>query len=75
VDGYVGQMAKKSFWNAYDHLGGCILLNLLWSLLSLRRGGGRSATDGLACLRCSVGCDRTMGTLPGSGRAGVLPSF
>jgi uncharacterized membrane protein YesL len=28
-------MARKSFWNAYDHLGGCFLLNLLWSLLSL----------------------------------------
>jgi uncharacterized membrane protein YesL len=28
-------MAKKSFWNAYDHLGGCVLLNLLWALLSL----------------------------------------
>jgi len=28
-------MAKKSFWNAYDHLGGCILLNLLWSLCSI----------------------------------------
>ncbi|MCK4273044.1 hypothetical protein KAX22_10345 [bacterium] len=31
----VGQMARKVFWNAYDHLGGCILLNLFWSLLSL----------------------------------------
>jgi uncharacterized membrane protein YesL len=28
-------MARKSFWNAYDHLGGSLLLNLLWSLLSL----------------------------------------
>jgi uncharacterized membrane protein YesL len=28
-------MVKKSFWNAYDHLGACVLLNLLWSLLSL----------------------------------------
>ena len=28
-------MAKKSFWNAYDHLGGCVLLNLLWSLFSV----------------------------------------
>jgi uncharacterized membrane protein YesL len=28
-------MAKKTFWNAYDHLGGCILVNLFWSLLSL----------------------------------------
>jgi uncharacterized membrane protein YesL len=27
--------ARKSFWNAYDHLGGCVLLNLLWTLLSL----------------------------------------
>lgn len=35
MDGYLGQMAKKSFWNVYDHLGGCILLNLLWSLFSL----------------------------------------
>jgi len=31
----LGRMARKSFWNAYDHLGGCVLLNLLWSLLSL----------------------------------------
>jgi len=35
VSQYLGQMAKKSFWNAYDHLGGCILVNLFWSLLSL----------------------------------------
>jgi len=35
VNQYLGQMAKKSFWNAYDHLGGCIILNLFWSLLSL----------------------------------------
>jgi uncharacterized membrane protein YesL len=28
-------MIRKSFWNAYDHLGGCFLLNLLWSLFSL----------------------------------------
>lgn len=35
MDGSLGQMARKSFWNAYDHLGGCILLNLLWTLLSL----------------------------------------
>jgi uncharacterized membrane protein YesL len=35
VNRYLGQAAKKSFWNTYDHLGGCILLNLLWSLLSL----------------------------------------
>jgi uncharacterized membrane protein YesL len=32
---YLGPATKKSFWNAYDHIGGCILLNLLWSLLSL----------------------------------------
>ncbi len=32
---FLNQAAKKSFWNAYDHLGGCVLLNLLWSLLSL----------------------------------------
>lgn len=32
---YLSQMSKKSFWNVYDHLGGCILLNLFWSLLSL----------------------------------------
>lgn len=32
---FLGSAAKKSFWNAYDHIGGCILLNLLWSLLSL----------------------------------------
>jgi len=31
----LGQMAKKSFWNAHDHLGGCILLNFLWSLFCL----------------------------------------
>jgi uncharacterized membrane protein YesL len=28
-------MARKSFWNTHDHLGGCILLNLLWALFSL----------------------------------------
>lgn len=32
---YLGPAVKKSFWNAYDHLGGCIVLNLLWSILSL----------------------------------------
>jgi uncharacterized membrane protein YesL len=31
----LGQMAKKAFWNAYDHLGSCLLLNLIWFLLSL----------------------------------------
>ena len=31
----VARMAQKTFWNAYDHLGGCVLLNLLWTLLSL----------------------------------------
>lgn len=29
------RLAKKTFWNAYDHLGGCVLLNLLWTLMSL----------------------------------------
>jgi uncharacterized membrane protein YesL len=28
-------MAKASFWNIYDHLGGCILLNLLWTVCSI----------------------------------------
>jgi len=31
----LARWARKSFWNAYDHLGGCVLLNLLWTLLSL----------------------------------------
>ncbi len=28
-------MLKKFFWNLYDHLGTCIVLNLLWFLVSL----------------------------------------
>jgi uncharacterized membrane protein YesL len=46
-------MAKKSFWNAYDHLGGCILLNLLWSLFSL-------PWLGLALLLVSIGWAQMM---------------
>ena len=29
------EIAKKTFWISYDHLGGLILLNLVWSALSL----------------------------------------
>jgi len=35
VNPHLGPAFKKSFWNVYDHLGRCILLNLLWSLFSL----------------------------------------
>ena len=51
MHGFMGQMAKKSFWNAYDHLGGCILLNLLWALLSL-------PWLGLALLLMTIGWDQ-----------------